>query len=391
MYISKDAAQKRAEAARSRLEAAQKRAEAAQKRAEVAAQKQAIWQIWGFFAEHTPAAWGAFWYFLISSSGAIYSWALYQQFEINIFNFFSTSDFLLSAFRTPTTLIIGVIATLLVIFIPGYLAYNSIIYRSIGRTEQQSLVRRETKGLLFVSIFILILLVLTNSVFIAYILDFGKGVWAALLLLGLGILGTILISCLASRLIEKPNSTPISRTAQDSPSRWEAGTLLAIFIGVSIFTIPYLWGWRESKRVLEDESRHARVTIRLDADRPTARLPYPAIFIGTTSDFHFFYKCIKKNEEDWKCRDENEIKEERVFTVPTANLSSLEFISEPEKPPSQVGLPELVTAIKELDLSPKEINVNVSGFGNHCEFGWKKSEPVGPFCESEHDRLEAIS
>jgi len=295
MYISKDAAQKRAEAAQNRFQAAQKRAEAAQKHAEVIAKKQATWQIWGFFAEHTPAAWGAFWYFLISSSGATYSLALYQQFEINIFNFFSTSDFLLSAFRTPTTLIIGVIATLLVIFILGYLAYNSIIYRSIGRTEQQSLVRWETKGLLFVAILILTLLVLTNSVFIAhilnaYILDFGKGIRAALLLLSLGIIGIILISCLTPRLIEKRDSAPISRIAQDSPSRWEAGSLLVVFIGVSIFTIPYLWGWYDSKRVLEDESRYARVTIRQDADRPTTRLPYPAILIGTPSDFHFFYK-----------------------------------------------------------------------------------------------------
>lgn len=353
MYISKDAAQKRAEAARSRLEAAQKRAEAAQKRAEVAAQKQAIWQIWGFFAEHTPAAWGAFWYFLISSSGAIYSLVLYQQFEINIFNFFDTSDFLLSAFRTPTTLIIGIIATLLVIFILGYLAYNSIIYRSIDRTEQQSLVHREARILLRISI---LLGLLAISVSITAILNFSKYDWTVLSLLGLGVILIIPISVLVLHFRRKLTSAPISRTAQTPPSRREAGILLAVLLGVFIVIVPYLLGWYDSEKRLEDESRHVRVTIRLDADRPKIRLPYPALLLGTTSDFHFFYKCIQKNERDWKCRGEDKIENERVFIVPTANLSSLEFISEPEEPPAQFGPAEVVAAIDKINKTITALN-----------------------------------
>ncbi len=58
---------------------------------------------------------------------------------------------------------------------------------------------------------------------------------------------------------------------------------------------------------------------------------------------------MKKDESEWKCETEDKIREERVFIVPTANLSSLEFISESEDSPSQVGLSEVVTAIRELD------------------------------------------
>lgn len=320
MHINEAAARIRVQAARKRAEAAVRRARSAQKRAQSAAIWQASWQTIRqtitLFTRYTRMFWGGSGYFLLSIIGIFYSWAYYSQFHIRIFEFFDTSDFLLSAFRSPKMLL-AVLVTLGVLLPLVSLAASN--YKSS---------------------------------------------------------------------IERARSFA---TGTERESRYRRKIVITVVSGVPLITIiiiPSLWGWGASKKILGDENRHVRVTVRQDADRPAARLPYPALLLGTTSDFHFFYKCRQENERDWKCREEDKIENERVFIVPTANLSSLEFISEPEEPPSQVGLPELVTAIRDLDLNPKEINVNVSGFSNHCEFGWKKSETVGPFCESEHDRLE---
>lgn len=93
------AAKDEASAARRRAIAAQQRASAARRRVRFVARNGAVWKILEFFENRTPAAWGALWYLLLSIIGVTYSWAFYSQYEgIHIFDFFGTSDFLLSAF-----------------------------------------------------------------------------------------------------------------------------------------------------------------------------------------------------------------------------------------------------------------------------------------------------
>lgn len=123
------AAQCRASDARRRATAAQQRASAARRRVRFAAGNGALWKILRFFENRTPAAWGALWYLLLSIIGVTYSSAFYSRFDdLHIFDFFGTSDFLLSAFQNVKILIIGIIATLIGIGILIYRAYDLIVY-----------------------------------------------------------------------------------------------------------------------------------------------------------------------------------------------------------------------------------------------------------------------
>jgi hypothetical protein len=53
-----------------------------------------------YFLNH-PAIAGSFIYILFSIAGVIYSWVLYRQFQINIFDYSEANDFLLIAFKNP--------------------------------------------------------------------------------------------------------------------------------------------------------------------------------------------------------------------------------------------------------------------------------------------------
>lgn len=61
-----------------------------------------------FFLNH-PAITGTVIYFYISSTGAIYTWALYKHFNINAFDVAEANDFLLIPFKEPHTIVQGII------------------------------------------------------------------------------------------------------------------------------------------------------------------------------------------------------------------------------------------------------------------------------------------
>ena len=99
MATNNESARDRITAARERATAARERVATARERIKVTAIKGAGWKILEFFAQNT-AAWGALFYILFSSIGVTYSWAFYSEFDgVHIFEFFDTSDFLLSAFQ----------------------------------------------------------------------------------------------------------------------------------------------------------------------------------------------------------------------------------------------------------------------------------------------------
>ena len=146
MPISNNASQKWASAAEDRAAAARRRARAARRRVRSAARNGAVWKILRFFENRTPAAWGALWYLLLSIIGVTYSWAFYSRFEgIHIFDFFGTSDFLLSAFQNVEMLVSGIIATLIGIGVLIYRAYDSIVYGAYKSNpeEKRAQIRQE--------------------------------------------------------------------------------------------------------------------------------------------------------------------------------------------------------------------------------------------------------
>ena len=123
--------------------AAQHRVDAAESRVLELTKKDIQWKIWTFLRRPTTAAWTALFYILISSIGVIYSWAFYLRFEgVHIFDFFGTSDFLLSAFQSVEMLAIGFSVTLISLFIPLYRIYNFSIC-SVYKGERKGQERKE--------------------------------------------------------------------------------------------------------------------------------------------------------------------------------------------------------------------------------------------------------
>jgi hypothetical protein len=62
--------------------------------------KPLIMRTYDYFLKH-PAIGGSFIYIICSIVGVIYSWFLYNKFQINIFDYAETNDFLLIAFKEP--------------------------------------------------------------------------------------------------------------------------------------------------------------------------------------------------------------------------------------------------------------------------------------------------
>ena len=153
--------------AQSRAAAARRRTAAARGRLRVVAQRKSGWKILEFFVQNS-AAWGALWYFLVSTIGVTYSWGFYQRLDIPIFDFFETPDFLLSAFQNMTMLIIGILVTFIGLGIFVYGTYNSSIYSAYDLSgitpESRVRVRRESVislSITLVSIVLLFLFVLS--------------------------------------------------------------------------------------------------------------------------------------------------------------------------------------------------------------------------------------
>ncbi len=179
---------------------AETRASDALKRIRTAACRGARWKIWVFYAQHTPVTWGALAYLLIAVTGSLYSLAFYRLFEINIFGFFDTSDFLLSGLQNVKIMLIGFATVFFVILAYFFFAYNSIFSRAYRRDEQK----------------------------------------------------------------------------QRFLKRRRAGRMLVVLSVALILLIPPRLGWREGNG-LPKKTRLVWVTTQQDADRPTIRLPEPAL------------------------------------------------------------------------------------------------------------------
>ena len=117
-------ANQRIESARTRVDSAKRRAQSiaddakeaianARARVKAAARQGASWKVLELFLRNTFAALGATSYLWVSAIGLFYTAAFYYSFEsIKIFDYFSTADFLLSAFANVAVPILAGIVTI---------------------------------------------------------------------------------------------------------------------------------------------------------------------------------------------------------------------------------------------------------------------------------------
>ena len=321
------AAQRRASHARRRASAAEGRANAARRRVRFVAIDGAVWKILRFFENRTPAAWGALWYLLLSIIGVTYSWAFYSRFEgIHIFDFFGTSDFLLSAFQNVEMLVIGISATLIGIGILIYRAYDSIVYSAYKFDPQ----KKEARILLEA----IILLSITLGLIIGLLYYYSSAV--RLPQISTDILAFLLPPFL---FLTYPFFRRICRPGEDkqrAQTNWETGILLFLLLAEATLILPFLHGRSDSEDALKDKNRRVQISLRQDSSQPGTHLPKPdrTLFLGTTSGFHFFYECKGPlgPGTDSKCENvgtDSKREKGRPFIVPTANIASLEFYQDP--------------------------------------------------------------
>ncbi len=81
----------------------------------------------GQFVREHPAVAGTVLYFWVAAMGVIYSWTMFREFGINIFDFAEPNDFILAAFKEPFTMAIAIVT---VAFI---LIYYAFALRRIAR------------------------------------------------------------------------------------------------------------------------------------------------------------------------------------------------------------------------------------------------------------------
>ena len=106
-----------------------------------------------------PAIGGSCIYIFVSSVGVIYSWVLFREFQINIFDFAETNDFLLIAFKEPLLFLVPLIIILSGLIIPYIYKYSSgfskylfniimlNIFKLISETKVSGILESLTRGL----------------------------------------------------------------------------------------------------------------------------------------------------------------------------------------------------------------------------------------------------
>ncbi len=88
----------------------------------------------GLFAKH-PALALTLAYGAISITGLLFSWSLFRQFDINIFNYMEVGDFMLAALREPLTFLLSA----------GAVAFYWVVYQ-LGQMEVRWAASRKNKG-----------------------------------------------------------------------------------------------------------------------------------------------------------------------------------------------------------------------------------------------------
>jgi hypothetical protein len=97
----------------------------------------------GTFFRENPAVAGSVLYLQITIIGIIYAWSLYRIYDINIFDFAETNDFLLAAFKDPYTFIMSVGALLAFVGLPMWFLHRREkqfykVYRKVYGEEADS-------------------------------------------------------------------------------------------------------------------------------------------------------------------------------------------------------------------------------------------------------------
>jgi hypothetical protein len=95
----------------------------------------------GKYFSDRPGIGGSLIYIVISSIGVVYSWSLYREFKLNIFDYAETNDFLLIAFKEPYVLLIC-----LVLMFVCYRIYIDISKKTEKRFEEmESILKKDQK------------------------------------------------------------------------------------------------------------------------------------------------------------------------------------------------------------------------------------------------------
>jgi hypothetical protein len=82
-----------------------------------------------FFRKH-PAIVGTLLYLQVTTVGVVYSWQLFRRFDINVFYYAETNDFLLAAFRDP--IVFGMSVFTIIIVLPIVVATRRLYLRAVA-------------------------------------------------------------------------------------------------------------------------------------------------------------------------------------------------------------------------------------------------------------------
>ena len=345
------------ESAQSRAEAASRRLAAAEKRVRASAREVARRRRREFFDQHETPAWTAWGSLLLSLIGLAYSWSFYGPFEIPVFYFFDTSDFLLSAFHNMRMLVTGVLTILIGVGVLFLLAYSSSIYlayrSSIPLAADFS--RKKQRAQVFWTAVVLLAIILVAflpRIPLLFFREEAGSLFAPSVVIYLFYL--VYLAYPAYRFIKFPHN-PV-----DSRSQF-------IFLIIGTLALTFGWGVYDNKAALKEQSRFVTVVLNKDFAQAATHPLNSALLLGTTSRFHFFYvdKCedtqtadkdsktgnVSNNEKTKTNEKAPECKNGRPFIIPTANIAALEFIDteEPDPGPEQIGLPDILASINQLN------------------------------------------
>ena len=333
-----------------------------------------------FFENRTPAAWGALWYLLLSIIGVTYSWAFYSRFEgIHIFDFFGTSDFLLSAFQNVEMLVSGIIATLIGIGVLIYRAYDSIVYGAYKSNPKEKRAQIRQEAVISLSIALTLIVVPLYHYFCYFSVPLSRistDILAYLLPLPFLLPFSSLLPPLLFLTyrffgrIHKPGEDK-----QRTQTNWETGILLFLLLAEATFILPSLHGRSDSKDALTGQERRVWIMLRQAGASPDI-LPSDRtlLFLGTTSSFHFFYyeesgealgagidpgcKEAPENKAAQGQDKTQECKKGRLIIIPTANIASLEFNPKKNEVKPRDGLSDVTNAITKLDTTIRNLKFN---------------------------------
>ena len=121
-----------------------------------------ITSVLSFFREH-PAIIGSLLYAQVTLIGIVYTYVLYQEFNVNIFDYAETSDFLLAAFRNPLTFTAALITIVLVILVQAVVVQLS----NRGETLVRERLRRNFTAVFVASILVILALGVVAALFLA--------------------------------------------------------------------------------------------------------------------------------------------------------------------------------------------------------------------------------